>query len=114
MAAKKDVTQLLERLEAFEDRLGVRLESLSAQLDADDDESMYLDVRGELHPKSGTELKQDMRLIVAVYDSASRVVATEGWSFSTSDFWGFEVFHICVKLDVKDVTRVRIYPKPTQ
>ena len=49
MAAKKNITHLIERLELFEERLGVRLERLSAirgyRVDND------LMVSGELHAK---------------------------------------------------------------
>lgn len=111
--AVKDVTQLVERLEAFEDRLGVQLESLSAQLDVINDESVYLWVRGELHPTSGTELGQSVELVVAAYDSASRVVGTSTRYFDASSFFGFEIFEIVVQINVKNLTRIRIHPKPS-
>lgn len=109
--ATKDVTSLLERLEAFEDRLGVRLESLSAELNVIDDESIYLTVRGEFHPISGATLSQNIALVVAVYDSASRVVATGSQIFCESDFFGFEVFEVLIHLTEEKLTRVRIHPK---
>ncbi len=112
--AVKDVTKLVERLEAFEDRLGVRIESLSAHLNADDDESVYLVVRGELHPKSGTELEQSIELVVAAYDSASRVVATGSEFFDASSFFGFEIFDVTVEIPVKNLARVRIHPKRSE
>ena len=110
--AVKDVTDLLERLEAFEDRLGVRLEAMSAQLDVvDDDEVAYVVIQGELHPKSGTELEQSIELIVAVYDSASRVVATGTKHFYSSDFFGFEIFKISVEIYATKLTRIIVQPK---
>jgi hypothetical protein len=103
----KDVTKTLERLEAFEDRLEVRLESLSALI-----EHGYLHVRGELHLKSGMQLQRNIRLDVAVYDSLSRVVATGQVVYLAENFFGFEVFEIPVAVDELSFARICIYPKP--
>lgn len=47
-----DVTSKIERLEVFEERLGVTLESLSAFLQGDGGEGFLLIVRGELQPRN--------------------------------------------------------------
>ena len=47
--SKKDVTSLIERLEKFEQRAGVRLEALSAFAESDDDGEFTVTVRGEAH-----------------------------------------------------------------
>lgn len=107
----QDVTRLVERLEAFEDRLGVRLEALSAAMWEDDD-GVRLRVRGELHLKSGTGLQQNVELVAAVYDSPTRIVGTDHRYFYTAKFFGFEVFEMRVELDpVLKLTRIRVYPK---
>ena len=106
----QDVSALLERLEAFEDRLSLRLESLSAYLDIYDDWS-NLWVRGELHPKSGVHLVQPVELVVAAYDSASRVVGTTTRHFDTGSFFGFEVFEVLVIIPVTKLSRIRVYPE---
>ena len=103
----KDVTKTLERLEAFEDRLEVRLESLSALI-----EHGYLNVRGELHLKSGMQLQRNIQLFVAVYDSMSRVVATGETIYLAENFFGFEVFEIPVGVEELNLARICIYPKP--
>ncbi len=108
--SNKDVTHLIERLEAFEDRLGVRLESIHSDLNVHDD-SAWLRVRGELHPKSGTKLQEDLELVVAAYDSSSQVVGTTTSIFEASEFFGFEIFNILVEIHVDKLTRVRVYPK---
>ena len=110
--AVEDITNLVERLEAFEDRLGVRIEALSADFnyDADDGEAT-LTVRGELHPQSGTELQQDVELVVAAYDSSSRIVGTESHYFEMAGFFGLEVFEIVTFVHVKNLSRIRVYPK---
>ena len=108
--AVEDVTRLVERLEAFEDRVGVRLESLHGAMWENDD-GMWLEVRGELHPKSGTKLQQNLQLVIAAYDSSSRIVGIKEKIFLANTFFGFEVFQMHVQLDVLKLTRIRVYPK---
>jgi len=112
--AVTDVTELIERLEAFEDRVSVRLESLSAFLQVIGDDFVGLKVRGELQPQSGTELEQDVELIVAVYDASSRVVGTDSEYFEASEFFGFETFEIFFQVDSDEISRVRVYPKRSE
>lgn len=110
--AAKDITNLIERLEAFEDRLNVRLEAMSAQLDEISDDAIYLEVRGELHPKDGMELGHDhLVLVVAAYDSDSRVIGTTKEYFTKENFFGFNVFNISVSVPVNSLKRIRIYPE---
>ena len=50
--ANKDITNLIERLEAFEDHLGVSLEGLFAQIQ----EPRSLKVNGEVHLQKPTAI----------------------------------------------------------
>ncbi|MCC6423750.1 MAG: hypothetical protein IT447_09760 [Phycisphaerales bacterium] len=109
--AVTDVTMLVERLEAFEERLGVRLESLGAQLNPLLDDLVHLEIRGEMHPQAGTELQQDVKLVVAAYDANGRIVGTDSHLFEAGGFFGFETFEIIVQIYVNKLTRVRVYPK---
>jgi len=105
-----DCTHLIERLEAFEERMGVRLEALFASRS----ESSYLTVRGELHPKEGTTIQQDIELVADVYDSSGRLVAHNNEQFDAEIFFGFQTFEMLISLDVPDlaISKVRLYPKP--
>ena len=62
---KGDVTHLIERLEAFEERVGVRLEALFAHIDEYGD----LTVRGEVHPREGATIKENIIVEMGAYDS---------------------------------------------
>jgi hypothetical protein len=106
-----DVTSLIERLEAFEDRVGVRLESLGAELDPMLDDLVHLNVRGELHPQSGTELPQDVELVIAAYDASSKIVGTTSRRFEAEGFFGFEIFEETIGIHVNNLKRIRIFPK---
>lgn len=65
-----DISHLMERVELFEDRLGVRLEGLFARMDDDGD----IRVNGELHSRDGVELDQDIVVVVLVYDGSGRLI----------------------------------------
>ncbi len=105
--ANKDVSHLIERLEAFEDRLGVRLEGLYA---AQNTEYGHLKVNGELHPREGNELDDDIEIVLTVYDAAGRVVGVTTEYVDSDRFFGFEAFSASVR-DIDAPVKVRVYPK---
>lgn len=107
--ANIDVTSKIERLEVFEERLGVMLESLSAFVD--DVVPYFLWVRGELHTRNGTELQEDVELMVAAYDSSGRVIGTGTRRYLAEDFFGLETFDLGFSLPLSQVSKVRVYPK---
>ncbi len=107
--ANKDVSHLIERLEAFEDRVGVSLEGLYASLDTEDD---WLTVNGEIHPRGGTELDSDIDMIVTLYDAAGRVLRTENRHVYSNEFFGFEAFsQLFHEASDPPVAKIRVYPK---
>ncbi len=105
--AKKDVTDLIERLEAFEDRSNVTLEGLFAQVD----KNGYVRVNGELHPRDGTELDQDIEVVATVYDSSGRVLAVANHRFHRDEFFGFEAFGLFLASSNNRPAKIRVYPK---
>jgi len=105
--AEKDVKDLIERLEAFEERLGVSLEGLFAEISHRE----YIRVNGELHLREGTELKQDIEVVATVYDQSGRVLAVGHVRFSTDSFFGFEPFSLFMEVGSNRPARIRVYPK---
>jgi hypothetical protein len=104
-----DVTHLIERLEAFEERVGVRLEALFANMG----QNGYLTVNGEMHPREGTTITQYIAIHVDAYDSSGRVIAkSDNTSFSPDKFFAFEAFQALVQLPVHQLSKIRVYPKP--
>jgi hypothetical protein len=108
--ATTDVTSGIERLEVFEEKCGVMLDSLSAFLEDYGDPS-YLRVRGALQARNGSQLAEDVKIVVSAYDSAGRIIGTESQSFRAADFLGFETIDFMLVLPLGDVAKVRIYPK---
>lgn len=111
---KKDITDLVQRLDAFEERLGVRIEALSAFVDTEEYEGeVCVDVRGELHAISGTTLQDDLELAVSVYDAGGRVVQTSTDYVEQDSFFGFHTFDMSCYVKTGLVHKIRIVPKPT-
>ena len=111
--ATKDLTSKIERLEAFEDRMGITFKSLSAFMDNDDDDNDYItvDVRGEMHAASGTKINDDVALVIAVYDDSDRVIGTSESRYYSDDFFGLDTFSESVNISLRNVAKIRIYPK---
>ena len=82
--SKSDITKKLERLSAFEERLGVTLTGLSVFFESQDPE--YYDddeitILGELKVQTGTEIPENIELVAAVYDNEERVIGTSSSTF---------------------------------
>jgi len=110
---KNDLTHLIERLEAFEERCGVRLEALFVVIH--EDGCMF--VNGELHAREGTKLKGSLNLEVVLYDEVGRVLVKKQEHFNGERFFGFEAFSIIVdgweRPNLK-VSKIRVYPQQTR
>jgi hypothetical protein len=109
--SKIDITDKIERLEAFEERLGVSLESISVFLDDDKTDSIPLVVCGDLLARNGTEIEESIQLVIAAYDMSGRVVKTDTKYYSATDFFGLETFEINMYLPISSISKIRIYPK---
>jgi hypothetical protein len=110
---KKDISNLVERLKAFEEKAGVRLEAIAAFYETDpDSDTTQVTVYGEIHAASGTELSKSVTLGLVVYDDNSRVIGTSSSYFDNEDFFSFEAFDItCGDLPKIKLSRIRLIPK---
>ena len=97
----------IERLEAFEERLGVRIEGLFASIS----EGHWIRVAGELHSIDGTKLERDIKLMMSAHDSSGRIVGTDETLISAEIFFGFEIFSGLFSVQSESVSKVRIYPR---
>lgn len=104
----KDVTDVIERLGAFEDRVSVSLEGLYASID----KYGWLTLNGEAHTQAGTELAQDIEVIGTVHDRDGRVLCMRGEPVWADEFFGFHAFSLNLG-DVSDIelNKIRVYPK---
>ena len=112
MATQKDFTHLIERLDAFEERLGVSIESLRAG----DHTNMWggingIVIFGQLHPREGTQIGEDVNIIAEAYERSGRIIEMDKHTIYQNNFFGFETFKIVLLLDSTEVSKIRIYPK---
>jgi hypothetical protein len=103
----KDLTHKIERLELFEEKLGVVLQGISVF-----EENCKLTICGELISAIGTNLKYNITVIVAVYDLKDRVITHDERYFYANDFLGLETFEVSI-FDVNDdnISKIRVYCK---
>ncbi len=109
--SKKDITEIVQRLDAFEDRLGVRIEAMSAFESKDEyEDEAEITVRGELHSVHGTSLDQNVTLGVYVYDAEGRVIETASRYIVAKSFFGFHTFEISCYVTPGIAKRIRLVP----
>ena len=111
--SRKDITSLLQRLDAFEERLGVRLEALSAFESKEEfQDEADITVRGELHSVNGTNLDQDINLELSVFDAEGRIIETGIDWIQAESFFGFHTFQITCYAPPGTTQKLRLVPKP--
>lgn len=100
----------IERLELFEEKLGIKLDNLSVRIDEDFN---YINVLGEIFSLTGESLNQDIQLNVNLYNPDGDVIATNGSYFSTDSFMGYDTFDIGFYEDniALEANKIRIYVK---
>jgi hypothetical protein len=112
LSSDKDVSHLIERLEAFEDRLGVRLEGLFARTGDDHADYYYIVLYGELHLNEGTELNQSIEVVATMYNSAGRVINIQNTRVYADSFFGFRPLKFFFQVDRNvQPAKIRVYPQ---
>jgi hypothetical protein len=104
-----DISSLVEHRPLFEERLGVRIQSVSAFLD-DSPTWPHVTVRGEIKVRTGTRLATNTKLMVGAYDMAGRVVGTEWAEFYKDGFFTMEVFEVAISISTTKIARILLYP----
>lgn len=96
----------VERLEAFEERLGVSIEGAFAYTHCD----IYIIVNGELHCKEGNELNQNIQLVVSAHNTSGSVIGASTITITANSFFCFEIFSTTFNF-AGSVSKIRIHPK---
>ncbi len=105
---EKSLLQKVERLEAFEERLAVRLENISIRID----EYNWATIYCEIHPVTGTNIKNDLYLECVIYDKTGSILWAHQAYVSSYTFFGFELVVFQYQEDkVNSIGKIRIYPK---
>lgn len=106
-----DVTHLIERFEAFEDRMGVKIGALYAfHYWANTSDGEVLRLYFDLHPLEGNLLREETDLVVTIYDTAGRLLKKVERTFYVRTFFGFESHSVYVAIPGV-IGKIRIIPK---
>ena len=114
MSNERDVSGLIETLEVFEDRMGIRFECLSAWCGVHE-KKYEVNVGGELHLHDGGHLDHTIEIVADIYNESGQLIGTEFYHVEPDSFFGYEAFMICInKLPSGNLGKVRVYPKPAR
>ena len=106
-----DISDKITKLDSFEERVGVSLESLSVFLKDDNPDRISLEICGEIQTTVGTKLQQNISIVFDVYDTSGRIVWTDSMFCFANTFFGFLTFSESVHVPTTTISKIRIYPK---
>lgn len=109
----------IERIEAFEEKLGIKYDSISVIVDYYDfnDSPWDIKILGDVIEHENGNLANfqtwNIETVVNLYDSENRIIASEGSSFQVKDYLGFTTFKVYFNhIDsIEEIKRIRIYPR---
>ncbi|MHA6279027.1 hypothetical protein ACXYMT_02510 [Salinimicrobium sp. CAU 1759] len=105
---EKQLFKRIERLEMFEERMGIKIEKLTLQVPYEDWLRLYF----EVHPIKGMTLKESIHIEAVVYDSDGNIIQMTHTVLITEKFYAFEVCKLTfTDLNLNNISRVRLYPK---
>lgn len=106
---EKSLLQKIERLEAFEDRMKIRLENISVRVN----EHNWLKLFCEAHPINGTTINEDITLECVIYDLEGAILVVNTNYMYADEFFGFEVLEFSFSDSelVDKIGKIRVYPK---
>ncbi|MCB0539722.1 MAG: hypothetical protein KDE33_19555 [Bacteroidetes bacterium] len=108
---EKRLIKKIERLEAFEERLGVSLQNLSLKID---DSYIWATIYCEVHSTNGTTLEDALNIECVLYDNDGSIIDKKSAYIDSDDFFGFELIELTFTGDIsiaEQVSKIRIYPK---
>lgn len=116
--ASKYLLDKVERIEAFEEKLGIRYESISIMVDYYDfnDDPWTVTILGDVIEHENGNLANfqnwNIETVVNLYDEENRIIASGGSSFQVRDYLGFTTFKVYMEIaSIEEVKRIRIYPR---
>lgn len=106
---EKLLLKRIERLETFEERLGISLQNISIRID----DTYSFKIYCEIHPINGTTIDEPFTIECVLYDNGGLII-DKGDSFvSSDDFFGFQLIEIIFigQSKAEQISKIRIYPQ---
>lgn len=101
----------VEQIEAFEERLNIRIDNISIKLEDTNNMKVFC----EVFPSTGSTIVDDINIVCILYDKQGSIFDKQEAHIYSEDFYGFEVIDFCFWNDKtnfsKEIGKVRIYPK---
>lgn len=104
------MTNLIERLEVFEEQLGVTFEGLFAYVDNRQFYDEHIHVNGEFRSVAGKGIDNHIDIIASIHDSSGRILDKTDTIVLADKFYCFQIFQLLLRNDPQ-VKKIRIYPK---
>ena len=106
---QKKLLKKIERLESFEERLGVSFENISININNDNRFSLFC----EMHSNAGATINNHLNVECVLYDLEGSILDKESRFINKDIFFGFELIEIEFYEDniANKVNKIRLYPK---
>lgn len=110
---EKSLLNKIERLEAFEDQVNIKMENISVSLTSNYQPYKYFSIYFEAHPISGTKILETIVFECVLYNNEGSIFLKETRSIHKDNFFGFEVIEFDFFLDdgLDQIGKIRLYPK---
>ncbi|MFZ3074375.1 MAG: hypothetical protein WA093_04600 [Minisyncoccales bacterium] len=108
---EKNLTNRIERLEAFEEKLGVTFEKLIVRI------GYGINLHGELHSLAGNNLQESVYIECVVYDKQGLIIEQHSRFIDKDNFFGFDMLEFGLtnlkddEIANNDIGKIRIFPK---
>lgn len=106
---KKDITEKVEKLEALEEKLGIKIDGLYCEWELEDNE-YSISLTAEVFAESGN-IDSDIEFKMAVYDEKNRVIGDSSIYLFEETFAGFDTISIYLSGLIQTPTKIRLFPK---
>ncbi|MDY9924897.1 hypothetical protein [Methanosarcina sp.] len=104
----KKLKKSVERIEAFEEKLGIKIENVTIVVS---DSFDYISVFCDIYALNGNNLNSSITLATTFYDEENNILGTPETYIDNDDFMGFESCEISSIIDANEVKKIRLYPK---
>jgi len=106
---EKSLFKCIERLEVFEERLGVSIQSVSININ---DATNWPTLFCELHSSNGTAINEWITVDCILYDKDGLVISEAKKMIDPKKFFAFEVIKLqFTDVIAEEISKIRLYPK---
>lgn len=103
-------SSLIQRIEALEDKLGIKLSGINVDISEDDESSYTITVMGEILAKSGGSLESSLSIKVSVLDKFGKVIGTGDQWVNNDRFYAIDTLNIMIDTKNKNIETIKIFP----